>query len=59
MTLDEHIESYLNGNLSETKQAIREKPWLQSDIYAGLPDNAKDLFMQRCRVWHESYYTYS
>ena len=58
MTLDEQIESYLNGNLSKTKQAIFDKPWLQSDIYAALPDDKKDLFMQRCRVWHENRFIY-
>jgi hypothetical protein len=52
------IESYLNGNLSETKQAIFDKPWLQSDIYAALPDSERDLFMQRCRAWHENRYSY-
>lgn len=55
----EIIESYLNGNLSDTKQAIFKKPWLQSDIYAQLPDSEKDLFMQRCRVWHENNFNHS
>ena len=58
MTLQETIESYLNGNLSETKEATFNKPWLQSDIYEGLPENERALFMQRCRVWHENRYEY-
>ena len=59
MTIQEQVESYLNGNLSETAQAIVDKPWLQSDIYDALSDTDKALFMQRCRVWHENRYTYT
>ena len=58
MNIQEMTESYLNGNLNDTKQAIFEKPWLQSDIYNELPESERGLFMQRCRAWHENNFTY-
>ena len=58
MNIQEITESYLNGNLNDTKQAIFEKPWLQSDIYNELPESERNLFMERCRAWHKNNFIY-
>lgn len=52
------IETYLNGNLSTVRDAIAKCPWLQTEIYIALPSDAKDLFMERCRAWHNAAYEY-
>lgn len=57
--LEALIESYLNGNLTVTRAAINKEPHLQTEIYIALPGDAKDLFMTRCRAWHNEVFTYS
>lgn len=59
MNIEEITESYLNGKLTITKNKIFEKPWLQSDIYEQLPEGERELFMRRCRAWHQDRFSYN
>ena len=47
------IETYINGNISIVRDIVLKKPYLQLEIYTGLPEDLKPRFKELCRKWNK------
>lgn len=57
--LQEKLESYINGNLSVMREYLKQKPYMQLEVYELLSDKEKPIFLERVRAWHNSEFEYS